>query len=66
MAQGEVSLRGTIIEGAVGAGLDTPYEPDIIKEKSKHRESNDRRDGREGGRGAQTLCTGEARHSYQN
>ena len=50
----------------MGAGLVIACESDIIKEKSKHRESNDRRDGREGGRGAQTLCTGEVRHSYQN
>ena len=33
----------------MGAELDIACESDIIKEKSKHRESNDRRDGREGG-----------------
>ena len=50
----------------MGAGLETACECDIIKEKSKHRESNDGGDGGQAGRGAQTLCTGEVRHSYQN
>jgi len=50
----------------VGPGLDTSCYPDVIREKSEHRESNDRRGGGRRGYGAEMLCTGEAGHSYQN
>ena len=50
----------------MGPGLDTSCYPDVIREKSEHRESNDRRGGGRRGYGAEMLCTGEAGHSYQN
>ena len=50
----------------MGPGLDGTCDANFIKERSKHRESNERRGGGHAGHGAQTLCPGEARHSYQN